>query len=116
MRHFHMSAEERGTVDFDLCEQRAKRAVRSIMPGGTELGVSLASISRRSFRCHTGMRMTATAGGFVGSLGMEVARAITAGPVTAREQRVERLPEQPERRKREQRAERDTAIDSGNQG
>ena len=115
MRDVHMSVEERGTIDFDLGEQRAERAVRGVVAGGAHLGARLFAFCYGLLR-HGRMRMTATAGGLFGRIGVDAARSVAAGPVTAGKQRMERLPEQPERRKREQRAKRDAAIDSRNQG
>ena len=111
MRDVHMSVEERGTIDFDLREQRAERAILGVMAGGAHLRAGLFPRSSYGFLRHGRMRMTAAAGEIFGRVGMNAACSIAAG-----KQRMERLPEQPERRKREQRAKRETAIDSGNQG
>ena len=110
MRDVYMSVVERGTIDFDLRKQSAKRAVRGVVAGGAHLGARLFAFCCGFLR-RCGMRMTAAAGRLFSRIGMDAACSIAAG-----KQRVERLPEQPERRKREQRAKRETAIDSGNQG
>ena len=116
MRDVHMNVEQRGTVNFDLREQRAERAVLGVMPGGAESGAGLVAISGRGALCRGSVRMTATAGGLFGSAGVDAARSVAAGPITARQQRMERLPEQPERAECNQRGKRHAAIHSGNQG
>jgi hypothetical protein len=110
VRRVRVSAEGSGTINLDLGQQRAERAVLGVVSRLAELSAGFLPVRGRYATLLSGMGMAAAAGRFSG-LGVNAARSIAA-----RQQAVERLPEQPERRKRQQRAEREAAIHSGNQG
>ena len=110
VRRVRVSVEGSGTVNLDLGEQRAKGAVLGVVSRLADLSPGLLALGGRNAALRNGVGMAAAAGRF-GRLSVNAARS-----VAARQQAMERVPEQTERRKRQQRAKREAAIYSGNQG